>query len=260
MATTKVKTLEEVKEEIGLKVLTHVVKVDKKEVKDELMGISKWGGFVEKVGPSDKEYLTVATKDKLFKKDFPYGTSEVTEVSVLPIDENTFTLKPERSMTVRVRVYKCKELFPHAYVEEMAQGNVIATLKTKAKGEIPDKHLAEKLATRARGRALSLMGYNLNGELASFEDMMDVKDVMAANKPDEPATKSKPAAKVDKAVKNFKKAGDVEVIGAYEKKLEGAASKEELKAIWVSIPNGDAKRALIKVKDEMVKKFDGGAK
>lgn len=132
------------------------------------------------------DYSKVAERVKEFRKDCPNGLIETTPT----IDGTTIVFK--------ARVLKDKSLAESAE----ATGH--------AYGENKGAKAFEKLETVAVGRALALIGYSADGEIASSEEMEEFYDYQ-----------------------NQKRE---ETIGAWTEKMEEASTLEELKSVWVDMP------------------------
>jgi hypothetical protein len=86
----------------------------------------------------------------------------------------------------------------------------------------------EKLETIAVGRALGLLGYAADGEIASSEEMEEFQE--------------------------YQKEKKLEMILEATEKITDAKNLEELKEVWASIPI-EAKEELTNLKEEMKKRF-----
>lgn len=86
----------------------------------------------------------------------------------------------------------------------------------------------EKLETISVGRALALLGYATDGEVASMEEMQDFME--------------------------YQKQKKEEFIQACKEKLEDVKSLEELKAVWASL-SIEAKKELEGLKTELKNKY-----
>lgn len=90
----------------------------------------------------------------------------------------------------------------------------------------------EKLETISVGRALSLLGYMADGEIASSEEMEEFEDY--------------------KALKHFEK------LEEYKELLESSQNLEELKTNWASI-DGTFKKELEEIKNLVKQKYESKA-
>ena len=97
-----------------------------------------------------------------------------------------------------------------------------------ALGENKGQKAFEKLETIAVGRALALLGYASNGEIASSEEMEEFEE--------------------------WKKKQQEEMLFNSQEKLEGCQSLEELKVAWAELPV-EAKTALAELKETMKAKL-----
>ena len=86
----------------------------------------------------------------------------------------------------------------------------------------------EKLETISVGRALALLGYATDGEVASFEEMEDFV--------------------------KFKEEKKETQLREFETKLLSTKTEQELREVWATLPS-EAKLALEKVKDELKKEY-----
>ena len=106
-----------------------------------------------------KNLVLVGYKIKKFSEDFPDNTIEIKSLKL----HNGFD-KSGRSCTfqrLHVRLYKDKENHPEIFQDCI----VVDTIN--------DRHASSTLETQAIGRGLSRMGYILDNQIASFEDVKD---------------------------------------------------------------------------------------
>lgn len=97
-----------------------------------------------------------------------------------------------------------------------------------ALGENKGTKAFEKLESVSVGRALALLGYASDGEIASSEEMEEFEE--------------------------YKKQKLEELLFASQEKLEGCGSLEELKVAWAEMPV-EAKTALAELKETMKNKL-----
>lgn len=93
-----------------------------------------------------------------------------------------------------------------------------------AMGENKGTKAFEKLESVSVGRALALLGYASDGEIASSEEMEEFEA--------------------------YKKQKEEEMLFSSQEKLEGCSSLEELKTVWSELPV-EAKTALAELKETM---------
>lgn len=165
---------------------------------------------------SGKEYAKVNERLKVFRSECPNALIE-------PVPTIT-----SDGILVKCRILKDKK--DPASAEATAH-----SYKALKSGESPDK-LLEKQETIAVGRALALMGYAPDGEIASSEEMEEFQAFQADAK-------------------------DALMLG-YTERIESATTLDELKDVWASIPvEGGFKKELENVKDavkdKLIKKDDG---
>lgn len=159
---------------------------------------------------SGKQYAKVNERLKVFRSDCPNALIE------------TVPTITATSIMFRCRILKDKK--DPASAE--ATGHSYKELKN---GESPDKIL-EKQETIAVGRALALMGYAPDGEIASSEEMEDFHLYQEQQKET--------------------------MMLEYTERIEGATTLDELKDVWASIPvEGGFKTSLQGVKDALKDKL-----
>lgn len=147
------------------------------------------------------EYATVPARLKKFREDNP-------RASVVP----TPTLMSDGSMIIAVKIVKDKKQ------EDSAEATGSARYTAK---ELESKKAYEKLETIATGRALSLLGYLNNGEIASTEEMLEFEDYKENN-----------------------------VLQAIEA-VKTAKTREDLMAIQASLPASDQKQLNEHIRDRV---------
>lgn len=153
------------------------------------------------------EYAKVSDRLKEFRKDNPRGKIE------------TIPLMQESGM-VMFKATILKDKADEHSAE--ATGHALQT-----KSGIKD---FEKLETVAVGRALALLGYGADGEIASSEEMEEFEE--------------------------FKQEKFQEKILELSEQLQATTTIEEMKKVWASI-DGDFKPQLENLKNELKKKYEG---
>jgi|CXWL01.1.fsa_nt_gi hypothetical protein len=126
--------------------------------------------------------------------------------------ETTPTVQPDGSILFKARILK----------DKATESSGEAT--GHALGENKGTKAFEKLETIAVGRALALLGYAADGEIASSEEMEEFE--------------------------TYKKQKEEEMLFAAQEKLEGCTSLDELKTAWAEI-SVEAKTALADLKETM---------
>lgn len=154
-----------------------------------------------------KAYAQVKDRLKEFRKECVHGLIET-----LP------TIQPDGQILFKARILK----------DKTDPGSPEAS--GHALGKNTGDKAFEKLETIAVGRALALLGYAADGEIASSEEM---EEFMA-----------------------HKEAQQKKLVATMKKRLEGATNLKELQAAWSSIP-GDLKADLQGVKDKMKLSYAG---
>jgi len=149
-----------------------------------------------------KQYAQVKDRMSEFRKDNPRGLIETTPT----IDENGQIL-------FKARVLKDKADTSSAEATGHAFG---ANKGVKA---------FEKLETIAVGRALALLGYGADGEIASSEEMEEFEE--------------------------YRKGKVADAIG----QLQNCETKDQLKEVFMSLGSLMAESEVIKVKDELKSKL-----
>lgn len=109
-----------------------------------------------------------------------------------------------------------------------ATGHALGRLKTDNRGNLIEKEY-EKLETLSVGRALALLGYATDGEVASLEEMEDYI--------------------------KYKKEMAQREVEEWQSKLEGAKTAVELKSVWISIP-AHIKKPLEEIKNNLKAKYE----
>jgi len=122
------------------------------------------------------------------------------------------TIQPDGQVLFKARIVKDKA------------DNTSAESSGHALGENKGVKAFEKLETIAVGRALALLGYASDGEIASSEEMEEYEEYQQEKKQ--------------------------ELILSMTEKLDGVKSLEELKTAWAEVP-AEVKKDLEAKKDEM---------
>lgn len=148
-----------------------------------------------------RDYAQVKDRLKEFREANPRGLIETTP-----------TIQPDGQVLFKARILKDKSDTSSAE----ATGHAI--------GQNKGEKAFEKLETIAVGRALALLGYASDGEIASSEEMEEFAE--------------------------YQKNKVQEMTLAWGDKLDGVKSMTELKKVWSDMP-AEAKTALEKKKDEM---------
>lgn len=159
----------------------------------------------------------------------------------------TMNLRGNQYAQVKDRLKEFREANPNGLIETVptiqSDGQILfkaRILKDKAEqnsaeatghalGKNSGEKAFEKLETIAVGRALALLGYAADGEIASSEEMEEFQ-------------KSKEKQLEDN-------------IEAIKKQMTEAKTTDELKNIWASI-RGDLRESLVGLKDEIKTKLD----
>lgn len=152
-----------------------------------------------------KQYSEVKTRIKEFRTDNPRGLIETVP-----------TIQPDGQILFRTRILKDKGDETSAEATGHALG--------ANKGE----KAFEKLETISVGRALALLGYSADGEIASSEEMEEFEDWQE-----------------DK----FR-----EAVLASRERIEDCKNEDELKEVWADLPV-EVKKELNSFKDELKAKF-----
>lgn len=161
---------------------------------------------ISTISLSGKEYAQVKDRIKEFRTDNPRGLIETNP-----------TIQPDGQIIFKARILKDKEDQNSAE----ATGHAIGVNKgVKA---------FEKLETIAVGRALGLLGYASDGEIASSEEMEEFEE--------------------------YKKAQKEEAILEATEKINGTKTIEELKVVWTSF-SGELKSELLDVKELQKNKLE----
>lgn len=148
-----------------------------------------------------KAYAQVKDRLQQFRQECPHGLIETAP-----------TIQPDGSLLFKARILKDK-------------GDAASPEATRhAFGKATGEKAFEKLETIAVGRALALLGYAADGEIASSEEMEE----FLAHKSD---------------VEN-------RLLATMTKRLEGAKNHEELKTVWASVP-GTLRVQLQPLKDQL---------
>jgi len=153
-----------------------------------------------------KEYAQVVERLKEFRKDNPRGKIETTP----HIQEDG------------------KVLFK-AYILKDKSDENSAEATGHALGENKGIKAFEKLETIAVGRALALLGYASDGEIASGEEMEEYL--------------------------KFQEEKKSNLLGEAQVKLENTKTLQELSAVWASTP-GTLKPLLAELKDNLKKQYE----
>jgi len=153
-----------------------------------------------------KEYAQVKDRLKEFREDCPNGLIECS-----PSFQGD-------SIIFKARILKDKSKPESAEATGHAMG--------------PNKGAKafEKLETIAVGRALALLGYAQDGEIASGDEMGEFLEYQEGKKK--------------------------EIIGQCKERLEEVKNLEELKTVWSALPV-EAKTALVELKETIKKKYEG---
>ena len=154
------------------------------------------------------EYAQVKDRLQEFRSANPRGLIETTP-----------TIQADGSIMFKARIVKDKADANSAEASGHAFGKDSKKLKE-----------FEKLETIAVGRALALLGYASNGEIASSEEMVDFLEYQKE--------------KAETLVQNWRE------------RLDGVQSAEELRTLWADMPV-EVKQALTDYKDELKKKYEG---
>ncbi len=134
------------------------------------------------------QYAKVAERVKEFRQAHPNGL-----ISTEP------TMREDGYVIFKARIMKDKADENSAE----ATGHSIGKIDSKAKS-------FEKLETVAVGRALALLGYSMDGEIASSEEMEEFLSQQQKKKQ--------------------------ELVAEWSSKLEASKTLEELKVVWVDMP------------------------
>ncbi len=153
-----------------------------------------------------KDYAQVKDRIREFRGDCPKGLIETKP-----------TIQPDGSILFKARIVKDKS------------DEASAEATGHAMGDNKGAKAFEKLETIAVGRALALLGYGADGEIASAEEMEDFLEYQKEKKDD--------------------------MLEASKEKLGKVKNLDELKSVWADLPV-DAKEALEGTKDELKKKYD----
>lgn len=146
-------------------------------------------------------YAKVSDRLKVFRSDNPRASIETTPIP----QENGM-------MMFRTRIIKDK-------ADEFSAEATGHALQTKA-----GQKDFEKLETISVGRALALLGYAPDGEIASSEEMEEFEEYKQQKLQDE--------------------------IEEYAQKIQSTKNLEELKNVWSEISNGNVKQALEELKNK----------
>ena len=152
-----------------------------------------------------KEYAQVKDRIKEFRNDCPRG-----------LIETSLTIQPDGQIMFKAKIVKDKS-------DEFS-----AEATGHALGANKGLKAFEKLETIAVGRALALLGYASDGEIASGDEMEEFLEYQQEKK--------------------------AEIIEQSKEQLENCASLEELKSIWQSIPP-EAKKELETLKEQIKQKY-----
>jgi len=152
------------------------------------------------------DYAKVAERVKEFREDCPRGL-----IKTRPI------IRKDGSILFKASILKDKS-DPNS-----------AEATGHAMGENKGAKAFEKLETIAVGRALAMLGYGADGEIASAEEMEEFTE--------------------------FKKVRLEEILRDAREKLEGVKNLDELKSMWSDLPI-EAKNGLGELKDDLKKKFE----
>ena len=160
---------------------------------------------VKTISLQGKEYAQVSERVKEFRKDCPNGKIETTP---LP--------QPDGQIIFKAFVLKDKanEHSPEATGHAWGKNSGVKAF--------------EKLETIAVGRALALLGYAMDGEIASGEEMQDFLEYQEQKK----------QILIDEA----------------EKKLNACKDLEQVATTWASL-TGEQKKAVENLKNELKEKF-----
>lgn len=148
-----------------------------------------------------KDYAQVKDRLQEFRTKNPNGLIDTTP-----------TIQPDGQILFKARIL----------TDKANQSSAEAT--GHAMGENKGTKAFEKLETIAVGRALALLGYGSDGEIASSEEMEEFEE--------------------------YKKNKLVELLFESQEKLQSCATIEELSDVWASLPV-EAKNSLTQIKDDM---------
>lgn len=152
-----------------------------------------------------KEYAEVKVRVRQFREDCPNG-----------LIETDFTLNND-TITFKARILKDKK--------DLASAEATGHALGKNTGE----KVFEKLETIAVGRALALLGYGSDGEIASSEEMEEFLEQ--------------------------KKTKEEQALAEHRIRLESVGSIDELKIVWSSLPV-EAKTALESIKNQIKARYE----
>lgn len=151
-----------------------------------------------------KEYAQVKSRIKAFREDCPRGSIKTSFIKE-DTGEVTFT------------AYVLKDKADETSAD--ATGHAMSNKKG-------DKDF-EKLETIAVGRALAMLGFGADGEIASSEEMKEFEE--------------------------YQKEKQEKIIQEWREKLQEVKSEAQLKEVWSAMPV-EAKKALEELKEELKQK------
>lgn len=152
------------------------------------------------------DYAKVADRVKEFRQENPKGLIETTP-----------TIQPDGQILFKARVLKDKSK------EESAEATGHALGANKGQKSF------EKTETVAIGRALALLGYGADGEIASSEEMEEFFEYKAEQL--------------------------AQTVETYKDRIEEAKNLVELKEVWASVP-AEARKALESIKNDKKNSYD----
>ena len=118
------------------------------------------------------KYLKASARLREFLKDYPHP---IIEADPAILTNGVFNKEPRTYLTINVKVTPDAINEPHWYGTTTVS-DMFDRIKTKKDGtKFFDPHLAAKLETQAVSRVLARFGYNLDGVVASSEDVDDAE-------------------------------------------------------------------------------------
>lgn len=160
---------------------------------------------IKTISLSGKEYAQVKDRIKEFRNDCPRGLIETNP-----------TIQTDGQIMFKAKIVKDKS-------DEFS-----AEATGHALGANKGLKAFEKLETIAVGRALALLGYASDGEIASGEEMEEFLEYQQEKK--------------------------AEMIEYSKEQIENCTSLDQLKSIWQSIP-AEAKKELETLKEQIKQKY-----
>ena len=168
--------------------------------------MNKYMAKMKTISLQGKEYAQVVERLKEFRETNPRGKIETTP-----------TIQPDGQILFKAYILKDKS----------DENSAEAT--GHALGQNKGVKAFEKLETIAVGRALAMLGYASDGEIASGEEMEEFM--------------------------KFQDEKKEKLINEWTGKLENTKNIEELGNVWVCIP-ANIKKSLTKLKDELKNKYE----